>query len=407
MATIQILQLSAIKVMAINGSPIPSLIAIQLPAKWLTVVVFLLLLAIVIVSLLWYRREQELLKNLTDIITAPSEDLEEIGIVAHKSQEPKDTREAFISLIQRRRQELDRLNKLENYRRDYIGNVAHELKTPIFAIQGYIDAVLDDPEIDRETLQTFLSKASKNSARLAQIVSDLDTITKYESGFLTLNIDEFDLFNLCHEIAESMELQAKEKNISIQVVAMGEACIVLADRPRIAQVLTNLVYNSIRYGKQDGNTRIRLSSTLEKVIVEVADNGIGIPAEHQSRIFERFYRVDKHRNRATGGSGLGLSICKHVKEMYRCFNCASSLDLIILRIFDCRKKSVTAFLCMMGFCTSIAEISIRGINVQPNSSGHHCITIFNRMQVQLVPEIRSFFADSFVQSFFGAPSLLQ
>ncbi|MFN5889678.1 MAG: sensor histidine kinase [Bacteroidota bacterium] len=316
MATIQILQLSAIKVMAINGSPIPSLIAIQLPAKWLTVVVFLLLLAIVIVSLLWYRREQELLKNLTDIITAPSEDLEEIGIVAHKSQEPKDTREAFISLIQRRRQELDRLNKLENYRRDYIGNVAHELKTPIFAIQGYIDAVLDDPEIDRETLQTFLSKASKNSARLAQIVSDLDTITKYESGFLTLNIDEFDLFNLCHEIAESMELQAKEKNISIQVVAMGEACIVLADRPRIAQVLTNLVYNSIRYGKQDGNTRIRLSSTLEKVIVEVADNGIGIPAEHQSRIFERFYRVDKHRNRATGGSGLGLSICKHIVEAH-------------------------------------------------------------------------------------------
>jgi two-component system phosphate regulon sensor histidine kinase PhoR len=211
---------------------------------------------------------------------------------------------------------LDRLNKLENYRRDYIGNVAHELKTPIFAIQGYIDAVLDDPEIDRETLQTFLSKASKNSARLAQIVSDLDTITKYESGFLTLNIDEFDLFNLCHEIAESMELQAKEKNISIQVVAMGEACIVLADRPRIAQVLTNLVYNSIRYGKQDGNTRIRLSSTLEKVIVEVADNGIGIPAEHQSRIFERFYRVDKHRNRATGGSGLGLSICKHIVEAH-------------------------------------------------------------------------------------------
>lgn len=293
-----------------------TLLALQLSAKWLTVVVFLLLVAILAVSLLWYRREQELLKNLTEIITAPSEEVEDMGNSGLKSQEPRDTREAFISLIQQRRLEMDKLNLLENYRRDYIGNVAHELKTPIFAIQGYIDAVLDDPEIDRETLQTFLSKASKNSARLAQIVSDLDTITKYESGFLSLNLDEFDLLNLCHEIAESMELQAKEKNISIQVMAMGEGYVVLADRPRIAQVLTNLVYNSIRYGKEDGNTRIRLSSTLEKVIIEVADNGIGIPSEHQGRIFERFYRVDKHRNRATGGSGLGLSICKHIVEAH-------------------------------------------------------------------------------------------
>lgn len=296
--------------------PIHSLLALQLSAKWLTVVVFLLFFAILVVSLLWYRREQELLKNLTEIITAPTAEVEDVGNNSLKSQEPRDTREAFISLIQQRRLEMDKLNLLENYRRDYIGNVAHELKTPIFAIQGYIDAVLDDPEIDRETLQTFLSKASKNSARLAQIVSDLDTITKYESGFLTLNIEDFDLLHLCHEIAESMELQAKEKNISIQVTAIGEGYNVLADRPRIAQVLTNLVYNSIRYGKQDGDTRIRLSSTLEKVIIEVADNGIGIPNEHQGRIFERFYRVDKHRNRATGGSGLGLSICKHIVEAH-------------------------------------------------------------------------------------------
>ena len=291
-------------------------LAIVLSAKWLTVVVFLLLLAILVVSLLWYRREQELLKNLTEIVTADFDELEDVGNGTAKSQEPKDTREAFISLVQQRRQEIDRLNKLENYRRDYIGNVAHELKTPIFAIQGYIDAVLDDPDIDRETLTTFLSKASKNSARLAQIVSDLDTITKYESGFLSLNTDDFDLLNLCNEIAESMELQAREKNISVQVVAMGDGYIVHADRPRISQVLTNLVYNSIRYGKQDGYTRIRLSNTLEKVIVEVADNGIGIPNEHQGRIFERFYRVDKHRNRATGGSGLGLSICKHIVEAH-------------------------------------------------------------------------------------------
>jgi two-component system phosphate regulon sensor histidine kinase PhoR len=205
---------------------------------------------------------------------------------------------------------------LENYRRDYIGNVAHELKTPIFSIQGYIETVLDDADLDRDTLELFLGKANKNANRLGQIVNDLDTITKYESGFLVLDQQPFDLLGLVNEVVESLELQAREKNINLQVLASPGEYMVMGDRARLSQVVTNLGYNSIRYGNDNGNTRFRLSNTGEKVMFEVADNGIGIPSEHLGRVFERFYRVDKHRNRATGGSGLGLSICKHIVEAH-------------------------------------------------------------------------------------------
>jgi two-component system phosphate regulon sensor histidine kinase PhoR len=201
--------------------------------------------------------------------------------------------------------------------------VAHELKTPIFSIQGYIDSVLDEPDMDEETREKFLKRANKNASRLGQIVSDLDTITKYESGFLVLNVQAFDMLGLVNEVAESLELQAQEKHMSIQVHAQGEGNMVMGDRDRLAQVLTNLGFNSIRYGVEGGNTRFRLSNIGERMMIEVADNGIGIPTEHQNRVFERFFRVDKHRNRATGGSGLGLSICKHIVEAH-----GETIDLI-------------------------------------------------------------------------------
>lgn len=133
---------------------------------------------------------------------------------------------------------------------------------------------------------------------------------------MVLDQQPFDMLQLVNEIVESLELQAKQKNITLQVFAPAGDYQVLCDRKRILQVLTNLGYNSIRYGHENGNTRFRLSNTGAKVIVEVADNGIGIPQEHLGRVFERFFRVDKHRNRATGGSGLGLSICKHIVEAH-------------------------------------------------------------------------------------------
>ena len=211
---------------------------------------------------------------------------------------------------------MQRLQQLENYRRDYIGNVAHELKTPLFSIQGYIETILDDPKIDKETLELFLKKAYKNADRLGQIVNDLDTITKYESGFLQIETERFDILALVNEVIEELEIQAKEKNIQINCHSKSEPYWIEADKSRIRQVLVNLGYNSIKYGNQGGTTNIKLSSTGLKVIVEFADNGIGIPSQHLGRVFERFYRVDKHRNRETGGSGLGLSICKHIIEAH-------------------------------------------------------------------------------------------
>lgn len=293
-------------------------ILISLNSDLLLLVLLFMVMATAVVSLLWFLRERRLLRSLQALIAE-----EKMENLESKHSNPKDMKEALRALFETRKEELLQLQRLENYRRDYIGNVAHELKTPIFSIQGYIDTVLDDPEMDLETREKFLQRANKNASRLGQIVSDLDTITKYESGFLVLNIQPFDMLALVNEVAESLELQAQEKQISIQVYAQGEGSMVLGDRDRLAQVLTNLGFNSIRYGVEGGNTRFRLSNIGERMMIEVADNGIGIPTEHQNRVFERFFRVDKHRNRATGGSGLGLSICKHIVEAH-----GETIDLI-------------------------------------------------------------------------------
>ncbi len=286
-------------------------ILILLNSDLLLIVLLFMVMATAVVSLLWFLRERRLLRSIQALIAE-----EKMENLETKHSNPKDMKEALRALFETRKEELLQLQRLENYRRDYIGNVAHELKTPIFSIQGYIDSVLDEPDMDEEMREKFLKRANKNASRLGQIVSDLDTITKYESGFLVLNIQAFDMLSLVNEVAESLELQAQEKNISIQVHAQGEGKMVMGDRDRLAQVLTNLGFNSIRYGVEGGTTRFRLSNIGERMMIEVADNGIGIPTEHQNRVFERFFRVDKHRNRATGGSGLGLSICKHIVEAH-------------------------------------------------------------------------------------------
>jgi two-component system phosphate regulon sensor histidine kinase PhoR len=290
------------------------LIILGISPSILFVLWVLTILVAVTVGLLWVRREKHLLQSLQQMITDETPESESPVNVAKVKYE--DIEAALKALFETRKEELLQLQRLENYRRDYIGNVAHELKTPIFSIQGYIETVLDDSDLDRTTLELFLGKANKNADRLGQIVSDLDTITKYESGFLVLDQQPFDLLGLVNEVVESLELQAREKNITLQVLATSGEYMVMGDRARLSQVVTNLGYNSIRYGNENGNTRFRLSNTGEKVMFEVADNGIGIPSEHLGRVFERFYRVDKHRNRATGGSGLGLSICKHIVEAH-------------------------------------------------------------------------------------------
>jgi len=307
----QLVNLGLCILQPVNYSPLHLLTTMGLSSQSFFILWVVTVFLGITVGLLWLRREKQLLKRLQQMIS--EENPEENEAVKHNYD---DIEAALKALFDTRKEELQQLQRLENYRRDYIGNVAHELKTPIFSIQGYIETVLDDPDLDRNTLESFLGKANKNADRLGQIVMDLDTITKYESGFLVLDQQPFDLLALVNEVVESLELQAKEKHITLQVFAPAGEYQVMGDRGRLSQVLTNLGYNSIRYGNESGNTRFRLSSTGTKVIVEVADNGIGIPQEHLGRVFERFFRVDKHRNRATGGSGLGLSICKHVVEAH-------------------------------------------------------------------------------------------
>lgn len=214
--------------------------------------------------------------------------------------------------------EVKQLKATENFRKDFIGNLAHELKTPIFNIQGYIDTLLDSDLSDAELHKKFLEKAAANCDRLSDLIKDLDQITLFESGRMPLSIGKFDLIELAKKTVESVEQQAKDKRITILIRhPLDKPIQVLADRNRIEQVLINLLINSINYGREGGETRIRFYDMEDNMLIEVVDNGIGMTKEHLPRVFERFYRVDKSRSRNAGGSGLGLAICKHIIEAHQ------------------------------------------------------------------------------------------
>ncbi len=215
--------------------------------------------------------------------------------------------------------EIARLKEAERFRKQYLGNVAHELKTPIFNIQGYISTLLDGGLEDELINRKYLERAEKSIDRLINIVNDLDTISKLESSMNRLEMERFDIVALAREIAEQAEIEADRKGIEISVKGaenLPSPFWVLADKHYIGQVFVNLVINSIRYGKEGGCTRIRFRDMLDKILVEVEDNGQGIGREDLPRIFERFYRTDKGRSREQGGTGLGLAIVKHIVEAH-------------------------------------------------------------------------------------------
>ena len=215
--------------------------------------------------------------------------------------------------------EIARLKEAEQFRKQYLGNVAHELKTPIFNIQGYISTLLDGGLEDELINRKYLERAEKSIDRLINIVNDLDTISKLENSMNKFNLEKFDIVALAKEIAEQAEIEADKKHIRISVKGvenLPSPFWVLADKHYIGQVLVNLIINSIRYGKEGGQTRIRFRDMLDKILVEVEDNGLGIGKEDLPRIFERFYRTDKGRSREQGGTGLGLAIVKHIIEAH-------------------------------------------------------------------------------------------
>jgi two-component system phosphate regulon sensor histidine kinase PhoR len=213
--------------------------------------------------------------------------------------------------------EIEQLQTMERYRKEFLGNVSHELKTPIFNIQGYVNTLIDGAWEDPEVLIHFLKKAAKSTDRIATLVDDLEAISQLESGFLTMEMEVFDINDLMHDIFDSLDFRAKEKNIKLSI---KDGCdvpfIVEADKDRIRQVIINLIVNSIKYGKVDGHTFVGLYDMDENILIEITDDGIGIDEEHLPRLFERFYRVDKSRSRDGGGTGLGLSIVKHIIEAH-------------------------------------------------------------------------------------------
>lgn len=214
--------------------------------------------------------------------------------------------------------EIDTLKIREEYRKDFLGNISHELKTPLFTVQGYILTLLDGAMEDKAVRKKYLQRAKKGVERLIYIIKDLDLITKLEVGDLNLELSDFDIIELIKSVFELLEIKAGKKNISLTFDMNYDSPIyVRADRDKIQQVLSNLIVNSIKYGHPDGTTEVSVENLIRnKVIVRVTDNGEGIPEEHIPRLFERFYRVDKSGSRKEGGSGLGLSIVKHIIEAH-------------------------------------------------------------------------------------------
>jgi two-component system phosphate regulon sensor histidine kinase PhoR len=216
--------------------------------------------------------------------------------------------------------EIARLKENEMYRKEFVGNVSHEIKTPIFNIQGYISTLLDGGMSDPLMCRRYLERAEKSIDRLINITKDLEAISKLESGVLNLNYERFDIVALTREIVDSVEFEATKRNIKVVVGSSFTVPYppvwVKADQYYIEQVLTNLIINSIRYGNEGGETFIKFIDLFDKVLVEVRDNGRGIAKEDIPRVFERFYRTDKGRSREQGGTGLGLSIVKHVLEAH-------------------------------------------------------------------------------------------
>lgn len=223
-----------------------------------------------------------------------------------------------VTWMEGKTREIQQLRELEKYRKEYIGNVSHELKTPVFNIQGYIltllDGGLDDPNIN----MLYLKRTEKSIDRMISIINDLEAIAKLESGELALNYENFNIYNLVEDIFELQDVRAKNRDIKLVFGKSSDRYTeVYADKQRIFQVFSNLIVNSINYGKNGGQTTVSFYDMDNVILVQVRDSGIGIPENEVPRIFERFYRVDKSRSRDQGGTGLGLAIVKHIIEAHK------------------------------------------------------------------------------------------
>ncbi|MFD0977541.1 sensor histidine kinase [Salinimicrobium gaetbulicola] len=259
-----------------------------------------------------YKKIKKIYENVS-LLSTSSLDPEEMTLtdIATLSKEVEKFAEG-------KKLEIEALQMRDSYRKEFMGNISHELKTPLFTVQGYIETLLDGAMKDKKVRKKYLNRASKGVERLIYIVKDLDMITKLETGELGLNKENFDIVEVIQNVFDLLEMKAAKKNINLEFGTPYKPVMVFADKEKIQQVLTNLIVNSIKYGKNDGTTEVLIENlSKNKVIIRVSDNGEGIQPVHIPRLFERFYRVDKSGSRKEGGSGLGLSIVKHLIEAHK------------------------------------------------------------------------------------------
>ena len=299
---------------------ISALISFLLPEdkKLLSILVFFPTIFIISFLIIQYRTERFIYDRIRKIYDEVSVLNEDEFTRASATTDIDSLSNSVKNYVQGKRNEIKNLTERDSFRKDFLGNVSHELKTPLFMVQGYILTLIECAINDKLIRDKYLERANKGVDRLVAIVKDLDMIAKLETEGLKLNYAVFNIIDLIQNVFDLFEMKAKKRNITLQFDKLYDYPVfVNGDKERIEQVLINLVVNSIKYGKLNGLTTVGIESYNEnKFIIKVIDNGEGIKEEHISRLFERFYRVDQSRSREQGGSGLGLSIVKHIVEAH-------------------------------------------------------------------------------------------
>ena len=286
--------------------------------KLLRLIIFFPTVFIVVFLIIQYRTEQfiyDRLKKIYDEVSVLNED--ELTRVS-ATTDIDSLSNSVKNYVQGKRIEIKNLTERDSFRKDFLGNVSHELKTPLFTVQGYILTLIEGGINDKMIRDKYLERANKGVDRLVAIVKDLDMIAKLETEGLKMNYEVFNIIDLIQNVFDLFEMKAKKRNITLQFDKIYDYPVfVNGDKERIEQVLINLVVNSVKYGKTNGITTVGIEPYTEhQFIIKVIDNGEGIEQEHIPRLFERFYRVDQSRSREQGGSGLGLSIVKHIIEAH-------------------------------------------------------------------------------------------
>ncbi len=326
---ITIRQLTALITVALTLFSLAYLWAVITYFHWPVLLLLLPLLVYVNYLVIRYLLEKYIFRKIKVIYKLIYDSKKEKALPDLKMEGLDEVNSRVVEWAENTRKEIATLKSLEEYRKNYVGNISHELKTPIFSIQAYLHTLLEGGLYDERINKDYLQRAVDNTERLQNIVEDLDIITRLESGKAELDMKRFDIRELVSEILDDLAPMAKKRNILLQFKE-GAAPVfyVLADRESIRQVMNNLLVNSIKYGKEGGVTKVSFYDMDSLVLVEVSDNGIGIDDHHLRHVFDRFYRVDSSRSRKQGGSGLGLAIVKHIVEAHdQTINVRSTPDI--------------------------------------------------------------------------------